>query len=157
MTFAPGKAQREAMSGSWDRDLATDLGRLRDEYRAENLVCLLEDHELRELGITDLEKVAAEAGISVRRFPIRDFGVPRSLPETRSLVEWILGEIRAGRVVVLCCKGGLGRTGTIAACVLAGLGAPASAAIACVRSVRSGAVETSEQERFVQSVSKDDK
>lgn len=47
------------------------------------------------------------------------------------------------------CKGGLGRAGTIAARLLVELGTDPSDAISKVRGVRTGAIETSAQERYV--------
>ena len=48
------------------------------------------------------------------------------------------------------CRGGLGRTGTVAACVLIALHRySANEAIAAVRAARKGTVQTSEQEDFV--------
>jgi ADP-ribosyl-[dinitrogen reductase] hydrolase len=51
--------------------------------------------------------------------------------------------------VLVHCRGGLGRAGTIAARLLVELGMEPTKAIASVRGVRPGAIETSEQERFV--------
>jgi len=50
------------------------------------------------------------------------------------------------------CRGGLGRSGMIAARMLVELGTPADEAIARVRSARPGAVETSEQVAYVRAV-----
>ena len=47
------------------------------------------------------------------------------------------------------CRGGLGRAGTIAARLLVELGMEPKQAIASVRAVRPGAIETSDQEDFV--------
>ena len=55
MTFAPGKKRDSSWSGVWDRDLRQDLRRLRDTYRTDVLVSLIEDQELRDVQITDLE------------------------------------------------------------------------------------------------------
>ncbi|MDP9266688.1 MAG: tyrosine-protein phosphatase [Chloroflexota bacterium] len=149
MTFAPGKKQRFAVSGSWDRDLTEDLRILRDRHQADTLVVLLEEHELEELAITDLAEAADKAGIRVTRFPIPDGGTPNSMSDTRALVEGIVRELRDGRTVVVSCKGGLGRTGLVAACALVALGASASQAIAGVHDARGGTIENGAQENFV--------
>jgi protein-tyrosine phosphatase len=69
----------------------------------------------------------------------------------------ILQEIREARAtadVAVACMGGVGRTGTVAACALVEGGMTADEAIATVRVVRHPtAVETVEQERFVRSFS----
>jgi protein-tyrosine phosphatase len=67
----------------------------------------------------------------------------------------ILAEIRDGRRagnVAVACMGGVGRSGTVAACALLEAGMTPDAAIATVRAVRHPtAVETVAQERFVRS------
>ena len=69
--------------------------------------------------------------------------------------EWdIAGEelrsiLRSGSDVLVHCRGGLGRAGTIAARLLVELGLEPAMAIASVRRVRPGAIETSDQEKFV--------
>jgi protein-tyrosine phosphatase len=68
-------------------------------------------------------------------------------------MEAILAEIREGRReanVAVACMGGVGRTGTVAACALVQAGRSAPEAIGIVRQVRHpSAVETVDQERFV--------
>ena len=154
MTFAPGKKRDSSWSGVWDRDLRQDLRRLRDTYRTDVLVSLIEDQELRDVQITDLEAAAQEAGITVRRFPIRDVSVPASMNATRELVAEIVALLAAGDTVVIHCMGGRGRAGLVTACVLVALGALPNDAIRGVREARRGAIETSIQEKFVRDFGK---
>jgi hypothetical protein len=100
VTFAPSKRQAAAMTGIWERDLATDLAAIR-QWGAQDLITLL---------------------------------------------------IRNGARVVVHCKGGLGRAGTVASLLLLGSGTAPSAddAMRQVRAVRRGAIETSAQEAFLQ-------
>lgn len=57
--------------------------------------------------------------------------------------------LRNGRDVLVHCRGGLGRAGTIGARLLIELGMEPTAAIRKVRSARPGAIETPEQERYL--------
>jgi ADP-ribosyl-[dinitrogen reductase] hydrolase len=57
--------------------------------------------------------------------------------------------VRSGGRVLLHCRGGLGRAGTIAARLLVELGMEPGKAVQAVRHVRPGAIETIEQERHV--------
>jgi protein-tyrosine phosphatase len=148
MTFAPGK-KAHGIAGRWERDLDADLERLIREYGAQVLVPLLRPHEYEMLAIEDLPTRALKHGFMVREFPIPDVGVPRSITEAAVLVQEILEHVRAGRTVVVHCRGGLGRTGLIAACCLTSLGHEAEQAMAMVRDARPETIETQEQEEFV--------
>jgi protein-tyrosine phosphatase len=148
LTIAPGKRDGPL----WDRDLDTDLGRLREEYKCNLLVSLMEPHEYDWLGIADLFERASEHGIDTIRFPIEDASVPspEEMPRFAELIQQILSAAGAGKTVVIHCRGGLGRSGTIAAACLVALGHPPAQAIERVRDVRPGAVETFTQEQWVQ-------
>jgi hypothetical protein len=146
LTIAPGKA---GMGPGWDRQLDDDLSRLRDHYRARVLVTLLEASEMTRLGIPDLLSRAGSTGMETLWHPIPDLGVPDSMERTAELVHAILGRLAARHVVVIHCLGGLGRSGTIAACCVAARGAGAGAAIEMVRAARPGAVQNEAQEAFV--------
>ena len=150
LTFAPGKAQPHAVSGAWDRDLEADLLRLREEFDAVHLVCLLEDHEFAELAIDSLADSAAGAGIHFHRLPIRDGAVPRQDADASGLVSDIVQWAAAGENVVVHCKGGLGRAGTIGGCVLRAAGMDADATLAALIEARgSNCPETSAQRDYV--------
>jgi protein-tyrosine phosphatase len=148
LTFAPGKKDR---FGRWDRDLDADLERLRERYEVDRLVSLMQTREYDMLQIADLVARARAHGIAVRRFPIRDVGAPPSRAMTRFLrmIEAILNDVHAGRTVVIHCRGGMGRTGLVAASCLVALGRAPGEAIRRVRLARPGAVEVEEQERWV--------
>jgi protein-tyrosine phosphatase len=148
MTFAPGKHQN-GMTAVWRRDLDADLLRLRGEFGASVLVCLLEEHELTNLEIEQLPDAAAQHGIEFWHFPIPDMGVPSNLEASADLVSRIHGALENSKTVVIHCMGGLGRTGTIAAACLVGLGKSSEAAIREVRSARPGAIENELQKDFV--------
>ena len=65
--------------------------------------------------------------------------------------EEIKDSLSAGGRVLLHCRGGLGRAGTVAARILIEFGYAPDAAIESVRSARPGAIENSVQERYVYS------
>lgn len=153
VTFAPGK-QGPGVTGEWRRDLRADLERLRSEYGASWLVCLMEQHELDALKIGDLLARAEQAGMRVRHLPIPDGGVP-SLEELGELVEALHTLLHEdGAHVVVHCKGGLGRSGMVAAACLVRTGYGASEAMRLVRDARPGAVETRAQEELLHEYAK---
>ena len=150
LTFLPGKrgASFRYPGRVYRRDLAADLKTLHDG-RVRHLFLLVEDEELRRWGDPEIVPRAAELGVLVDRRPLRDGAAPRSMQE----MDEILGAVEAARAdgdVAVACMGGVGRTGTIAACVLVAAGADATQAIGRVRAVRHPtAVETAEQVAFV--------
>ena len=123
LTLAPGRGgPSQTYGGEWRRDLETDLLRLTEVHKTSVLVCLIEGHEFRYLGIPDLIERAQSHGLEVIYFPVVDGGTPSTSDEVVPLVEAILAHGVAGRRVVIHCRAGLGRTGTIAGCCLAALG-----------------------------------
>lgn len=133
-----------------DGDLDSDLTALRDEYRTDILVTLLESHSLARRGLADLATRARGLGIVTHHFPIVDGGVPVDRAGFDDLVRTLLDALRAGRTVVVHCLAGLGRSGTLAACLLVRTGLAPPAAIARVRQSRRRAIETPAQVAFVE-------
>jgi len=150
MTFCPGKKGMGIFSGEWDRDLGTDLAAIR-EWGAGTLVSLIEEHEFRLLGVGDLGSQALEADLVWYHLPIRDVSVPGQMFPSQwvSVGTKLCQELRAGGRVVLHCRGGLGRTGLVAALLLIELGVMPQEAVALVRKARRGTIETAGQEKYV--------
>lgn len=152
VTFAPGKHQDAAITGIWRRDLDADLQAIR-KWGAAHLVTLLEPHEFIELNIEQLPRHAKAAGLRWYGLPITD----GAAPDHRFLVPWtylsahFAQALTAGERVVVHCKGGLGRAGTVACLLLlaSGMATDADDAMKKVRKVRPGAIETKEQEIFL--------
>ncbi len=148
LTLAPGKKQPSLFGYVWDRDLKTDLTVLRKEHQVDVLVPLIEDHELELLGIANLVEAAKSSGMAVRRSPTRDLGTP-DMQEAHVLAQELAAQLKAGKNVLIHCKGGLGRAGTITTATLVELGKEVAAAMAMVRAARPGAVENQAQEDFL--------
>ncbi len=150
LTFLPGKhgASMRYPGRVYRRDLAADLETLRDGgWRY--LALLVEDHELDRWGDAGIVERGAAAGVRIERFPIPDGAAPADA----SAMDEILTALATARQegdAAIACMGGVGRTGTVAACALVAAGWEADDAIERVREVRHPtAVETSNQVTFV--------
>jgi ADP-ribosyl-[dinitrogen reductase] hydrolase len=152
LTFAPGKQQPDAMSGAWSRDLRVDLKAIK-AWGATHVISLLEGREFDALAIRELPKAVEALGMRWIGLPIVD----GSAPGPTFLKEWLMTEpaltveIAQGARVLIHCKGGLGRAGTVAAMLLLSMHVVADPqeAMAMVRQVRPGAIETAAQEAFL--------
>jgi len=79
-----------------------------------------------------------------------DFGLPCDDTAAISAIVHGFGRARQGQNVLVGCRGGTGRTGTILACLAVLAGVPAPCAVRWVRDrYRAGAVETELQEAWV--------
>jgi len=120
----PGRLLGAALPSAPDPALRRDkLTRLLDGgVRA--VVNLMEEHELDHSGRLfapyepDFHALAAERGTAVLtlRHPIRDLGIP-TRDGMRAILDTVDEALSAGAVAVHCW-GGVGRTGTVAACWL---------------------------------------
>lgn len=152
LTIAPGKKGRSHLSRvRWERDLVTDLRALKERFATDVLVSLLRRYEYELLEIPQLAAEAERLGLETRRFEIDDMSVP-DRPRSdafRDFVAALHADLTEGRNVTVHCRGGLGRSGLLAACLLVFDAKAPATAIARVRSHRPGAIETRAQEMYV--------
>ena len=148
MTFLPGKHEYGQAGHHW-RDLDADVQRLATEHGVQTFVLLVEDHELDRTGTTRIADVMAADGIELLRYPIVDIDVPADPAAFAVFLAQVEDRLRAGRRVVVTCKGGLGRTGTTVGCLLREAGLDADAAVVLTRASRRGTIENPTQEGFV--------
>ena len=150
MTFCPGKHDPTAMTGPWDRDMHTDIAAI-VHWGAVALVTLMESYELDLLGVSGLGDAVLAQGLDWYHPPIQDVSVPTAAFEEQwtDVGETLRTRLLEGQSIVVHCRGGLGRTGLVAARLLIELGEKPVVALQRVRAARPGAVETVEQERYV--------
>lgn len=131
--------------------ITKDLDELESEG-VNHIVCLQQPFEFQQ--ITPQETVAARResiesrNIQFLHEAIGDFTAP-----TLQQAHYVVGEINKGldksETIIVHCFAGLGRAGTIAACVLVSHGYSADGAIDLVRCHRPGAIQTQGQYDFV--------
>lgn len=130
-----------ALAGSAQPGLLADL--------ADDVEFLRSSHIVRIVTLTSepLPASVAAAGFEVIHFPIMDM----SIPTPRACAQLCTGLVEQlhARPVLLHCRGGLGRTGTIAACCLVSLGHAPEAALARVRDINPNYVQSGAQVQFI--------
>jgi len=152
MTLCPGKKGPSTRSARlWDRDLAADLLRIR-RWGAEAVVTLMEHHELVMLEVGGLGQAVAAGGMRWFHMPIVDTQAPNEAFELRwndygPQLRVILAD---GGRVLLHCRGGLGRTGLVAARLLIEFGVSVGEAVRTVRAARPHTIETVAQEGYLE-------
>lgn len=119
------------------------------------IVCLLNDYELRTIGvkIDAYRSILTKLDIEFVQYPITEMAAPASISE---LEEQVLNPITSalyqGRLILVHCRGGIGRAGTVASCLLLKLHlcpSPTSS-ISTVRKKRDPrCVESRKQEDFI--------
>jgi hypothetical protein len=103
------------------------------------------------LNIPSDAAVYRSAGFGFLLMPIPDGAAP-SVSQFLGFLRFVEEQRELQRKIAAHCAAGLGRTGTVLAGYLIANGASPEAAIKSIRAVRRGAIETSEQVRFLYSL-----
>ena len=111
-------ATAPAPSGSGlDREIGDLL-----EAEVGIVVSLLASEEAASIGLADEAEVMNEAGISFLSIPTPDFGVLDDYRQAQAVISELVEHLNAGQTAVVHCRGGIGRSSTIAAVALTQLG-----------------------------------
>jgi rhodanese/phosphatase family protein len=120
-----------------------------DSWRPNIVLTLTGKEEFPTVG-KSLPQQFQEAGYDWLHIPITDFGVPAN--EDTSLWHETLVQLHetlsTGGKVLIHCKGGKGRSGMVLLKLLVMQGEAGEAALARLRAVREGAVETKDQYKW---------
>jgi len=141
MTLCPG---RKDFGRTLDEDLRVlvDLG-------VQHVFTMMTTGELAVLGVPELFERVRASGIASHTLAIDDGRAPDDV-SGHAIARAIADRVRGGERVVVHCRAGLGRTGTMVAATLVELGLTPENAILEVRRARgSRSIETAEQEAWV--------
>ena len=125
-----------------------------NKYRA--LVSLVELHEFDDyMPLAKFKKNLDHRDFDWHHHPLKDMTAPDEvfMNDFSGTQSSLLDYLRSGEKIAVHCKGGLGRSGTVAAMLMCNIGFDAVESIEAVRISRPGAIETVEQEMFIQSQS----
>ncbi|NPC56677.1 cyclin-dependent kinase inhibitor 3 family protein [Caenimonas soli] len=150
ITFCPGKRGDSVFGSPWQRDLDIDLDAV-TAWGADVALTLVEQHELRLLQVPTLGEGFRKRGIDWYHLPIVDLSTPDQAFHRLWLSAGAVAvrSLRKGKKVLVHCRGGRGRAGTVAVALLIELGENPQRALQKVRAARPGAVETEGQERYL--------
>ena len=119
---APGKKVSKGRDGkAHNRDITEDMADFK-RRGVSCVVCLLNKYELRTLGI-DLgvyQRACSASGIEFHEYPLVEMAPPDQSPEEfdKFLSSSVCSKLEAGKCVVVHCRGGIGRAGLVACCLL---------------------------------------
>ncbi len=113
------------------------------------VMVLIEPNEVMHLGgMSNYLKELEKRHFEFVTIPIPDFTAP-TLETCLQAIKWIDEKIKEKMPVLVHCKGGLGRTGTIIACYLISQGMSYEEAINYVRDKRPGSISMQEQVKIL--------
>lgn len=132
----PGRLWLSAMPGRFDR--WDSFLRQAERERLTLVACLTPTSEMEELA-PDYAGAVRAGRLPFRwlQLPMPNYGVPEDPAGFRRAVAAMAGELRQGGSLLLHCAAGIGRTGTVAACLLKALGVPGDEAVQQVRAAGS--------------------
>ncbi len=128
-----------------DESLEATILNWRDEG-VDVVVSLLEPSEVPNL-IEAEKALCEEFGIEFFSFPVRDKTVPDRDGPFTAVARQLADRLTAGKSVAIHCRAGIGRSTTLAACVLILLGVDAAAALDMIAAARGLEVPETEAQR----------
>ena len=153
LTAFPGRTAQDDFS-------IEEMQRVLDYLENQNcdfFISLVQDQEFEEFCSKSVfVEELMRRPLTWLHFPILDMGVPDKdmWSKLDNFRPSFVNSFKSGNSIAIHCKGGLGRSGMIAAMILFDLGFTPQDAIDHVRSFRAGAIETKAQEKFIKSLCK---
>lgn len=133
--------------GKYKGSVITDINKIvAQNYNI--VVCLLTWYELEQLHMLDYPEILQSKGITFLHLPVLDGNIP-TMNEMNPVIKKLVYKLLIGKNILIHCRCGYGRAGTLAACILLHFNYDSNEAIALVRDRRHGAIQTKTQEIFI--------
>ena len=146
----PGLNDQQIFSHELINQTLTSLSKL----GCTSIISLVESHEIEDIcGLEYISYQFKKHDFTWYHLPIVDYGIPEKMfmENWWDTYQTLMNELNKGNNIFIHCKGGIGRSGTVAAMFLMESGMENSHSILEVRSKRQGAIENEKQEDFVRS------
>ena len=123
-------------------------------FNPKMILSLIETDEIGEGYLKEIKEFSENINAYWVHLPITDY----SIPDDRFEEEWVKNiryieeNLCSSKNIFLHCKGGIGRSGLVVAKILTFFGYENTVSIEMVRAVRSGAIETAEQECYIKNL-----
>lgn len=102
------------VAGEWIDDEFSGIA----EFGIHTVVSLLQATEAYEVGLQQEQQYADKYAMDFISYPIADRGLPDSLTRFSELTARLYQQISEGNNTLIHCRGGIGRTGMVAAGIL---------------------------------------
>ncbi|TFH50480.1 MAG: hypothetical protein E4G89_03305 [Methanothrix sp.] len=154
ISACPGYRDESGCLDLYEELLLNDLTSI-SNWGAAALVTLLDNLELRNLGVRDLPNTVDWLNLLWFHLPIDNGGIPGKDFELlwSPIGSQLCQLLREGKRIVIHCKEGIGRSGLIAARLLIQLGVPPEQAIKLVQKARPESLQLYSQEKYCYSLS----
>ena len=103
--------------GKGGAPVAEDIAALKAEG-IHTVVSLLEADELIAEGLEHEAQLCEESNLQYLNFPIEDHQVPDDRDAAMAFIHSLKDELNQGKNIAIHCRGGVGRTGTLAAALM---------------------------------------
>ncbi|PKP84514.1 MAG: hypothetical protein CVT80_07720 [Alphaproteobacteria bacterium HGW-Alphaproteobacteria-2] len=119
LTICPGKAGDSLYGPGWARDLAMDIAAIR-AWGPAHVLTLVETDEMARLGVPHLPDAMRAESFAWHHLPIRDLAALDGAGDAAwaRLSPRLHAALERGQRVLVHCRGGVGRAGSIAALLL---------------------------------------
>lgn len=92
------------------------------QEKVSSVISLLTDQEVASIGLLAEHQILNDAGIGFTNLPIPDFGILENYNDAKKLITQATRDLENGDSMIVHCRGGIGRSSTIAAAILTQMG-----------------------------------